>query len=457
MAPPTPKPHARLRRWATALICLAALAGASRFIGDYLWESATGRTTAFFVYLAWMALILGAAAGVAGLMVRLLFPRYEAAPPARRASREEDLSLAIDRAGAVFQPTMIYYSFLFVVAAVGAMFMAQWLSGNALFQFKTVQLEAMSRSDDPEEVKQLFEEIREMRNQDEIEHFVRKLPDFFEHTSEDVRGEAFQTMAAMAHRMNLSVYLLNREGRLLGDRWEPALVTWMHTDVTPHLKELYRKGITPKPGIVQALAWIANMEDLDFFLELAGNPATPDVVFAEAAAGLGNLGRFEGAEVLARAIPKRKGVALTRLFWALQHIGATIDSDQADEGLDQTILVVLLEVVKQFPALDDASLCAAVQALWKFQHASLTVNLIELFESDRGGMTCPRVDVQDPNGPPVIFVPAEELRWVLLNVLADIGFANAELSAFANRSIARDYGYQVNRGVQQLYGQLQAR
>jgi hypothetical protein len=463
MAPPTPKPPSSgsppgsIYRWVAAAICLAALAGGSHFVGAYLWESATGRATAFFVYLVWMALILGTAALFAGLMLRLFFPSHTAARPARRASREDDLTLAVGRAGAMFQPTMVYYSFLVVAAAVGAMFLAQWLSGGALFQFKIVQLEAMSRSDDPEEVKQLFEEIAEMRNQDEIEHFVKKLPDYFEHDREDVRGAAYQIMAAMAHRMNLSVYLLNREGRLLGDRWEPVLVAWMYAEATPRLKELYRKGTTPKLGIVRALAWIANMDDLNFFIEVAGDPATPDVVFTEAAAGLGNLGRFEGAGVLAEAIPMRKGVALTRLFWALQRIGATVDPDPMDEGLDQAMLDVLLKVVKQFPALDDASLCAAVHALWKFQHASLTVNLIELFESERGGVMCPRVDLKDPNGPAVIFIPAEELRWVLLNVLADIGFGNAELSAFANRSIAKDYGDKVNRGVQQLYGQLQAR
>jgi len=454
--PKSPAPGSALLGWVVPLICLALLAGASRFIGDYLWDSATGRTTAFFIYLAWMALILGAAAGVAGLLVKLLFPSLRTGPRTTR-SGDDDLTAAVGRAGAVFQPTMVYYSFLVVGAALAAMFLAQHLSRGALFEFKMVQMEAMSRSGDPEEVKQLFDEIREMRNQDEIERFVRKLPEFYEHSNEDVRSAAFQTTATMAHRMNLSVYLLNQEGRLLNDRWEPELVSWMYEEMSPRLKELFAQGVTPRPGIVRALAWISNMDDLGLFLELVRAPGTPDVLFAEAAVGLGNLGRFEGASVLARAIPLRKGQALTRLFWALQRIGSTVDPDPADESLDETMAKVLKEVVSHFPNMDDAALCAAVHAIWKFQHRALTTDLIELFESERGGITCPRVEVRDPNGPAVIFVPSEQLRWVLLNVLADIGFGNAELTAFVNRSIARDYGQQVNRGVQQLFSQLQAR
>lgn len=444
-------------RWAVlAAVCAAALAGASHFLGDYLWFDVAGRSAAFFIYLVWMALILATAAGFTGFLVRLLFPHVASAEGGNRTplTKEEEF-LDIERSSGLFQPVAMYFSFIFVAVAIGAMFAAQALSGGALFSFKIVQLEAMSRSDDAEELDILLTEIEGMQLPDEVQRFVPKLPQYFEYSDESVRASAFRTTSVIGHRMNLSVVLLINEGALLEDRWEPQVVEELHANVSPALRALYQQGVTPKPAIVRAMAWVVNPADLEFLMSLVSDPATPEAEFKEAALGLGNLGMFEGARPLVEAIPHRKSSALIPVFRSLQRIGETVHGDPGDEGIDAAILALLNAVIDSFGRLDEASLCASVLAIGAFQHSGVTEPLIELFESERGGLTCPRVELQEPFGPPVVFVKSVGLRWTLLNLFADIAKENAELKAWVNRAVAYgNYDAETRRGLSQLHGQL---
>ncbi len=448
----------RQGRWSIlAIVSLLLLVGASWAAGDYLWYRAAGRVPAFFVYTAWMALILLAAAGLTSLAVRLLFPDYDERLRDRAPGKRqpEDDFLEIERTGARFQPLAIYYSLIMVGMAVGAMFMAQNLSRGALFDFKVIQLEAMSRSADTAELQTFFAEVRELQQPHEVIRFVEKLPLYFEAEAEAVRAAAFETTEVMAHRMNLSVYLLNQEGSLLGDRWEPELLLWMHSEVAPRLRRLYVQGVTPQPAIVAALARIASPADFDFFVARVKDPACPDATFAEAAVGLGNLARFEGAEPLVAAIAGRSGIARARIFWALERIGNGLQADDgADEEMDGRVLALVRRLVTLFPSLDDAGLCGAVQAIRAFQHSGITDDLIALFDSDRGALVCPRVELQEPVGPPQAYIKEDRLRWLLLNVLADVGAGNRRLYGWAQEALTRSYDEQIMRGLRQLHGQL---
>ncbi len=444
-------------RWAVvAVVCFGLLIGSSAIVGDYLWYKAAGRVVAFFVYLGWMALILAAAAGIAGLAVRIFFPGYDSRLAPRRPSRsspEEDF-LEIQRTGAAFQPLMVYYSLFMVAATVGAMLVAQNISKGALFAFKVVQLEAMSRSADPEELKSLFVEVRELQQPDEVVRFVQKLPLFYEDRRETVREAAYATTEVMAYRMNLSVHLLVREGQLLDSRWEPSLLTWMHEEVAPVLRHLAEQGVSPRPAIVAALARLARGADNDFFLRIVQDPTVDDVTFAQAAIGLGNLARFESAAPLIAAILDRKGPAQARIFWALERIASALQKDIAEEDQDEQVWSMVEQLLALLDRLDDGGLCGTVMAVKAFQHSHATGPLLKLFDSERAAITCPRIELTEPVGPPQVYVKEDRLRWLLLNVLAEVGAGNGQLHRWLGQALTRPYDEQVMRGLRQLHGQL---
>jgi hypothetical protein len=444
-------------RWTiVAAVSLAALVGGSLIIGDYLWYGVSGRTTAFFVYLGWMSLILGAAAGIAGLAVRIFFPGYDSRLNTRRRvnNSPEDDFLEIQRTGATFQPLTVYYSLFMVAAAVGAMFVAQNISKGALFAFKVVQLEAMSRSSDAEELQSLFAEIEELQQPEEVVRFVQKLQFYYEDDREAVREAAYVATEVMAHRMNLSVYLLVQEGQLLESRWEPSLLTWMNDEMAPLLRDLAERGVTPQPAIVAALARIARGADFPFFLQLVEDPKVVDATFAQAAIGLGNLARFEAARPLIVAIPKRSGPAQTRIFWALERIANALQKDIAQEDQDEEVWEVVESLLALLGEVDDAGRCGLVMVIKSFQHAQAISPLLEFFDTEGASITCPRVELTEPVGPPRAYIKEDRLRWLLLNVLAEIGAGNGQLRSWLGQALTRSYDEQVMRGLRQLYGQL---
>jgi hypothetical protein len=448
--------RAKLRWTIVAAVSLAALVGSSLIIGDYLWYKVAGRTSAFFVYLGWMSLILAAAAGIAGLAVRIFFPGYDSrlsvGRPVRRSP--EDDFLDIQRTGAMFQPLTVYYSLFMVAAAVGAMFVAQNISKGALFAFKIVQLEAMSRSGDANELLSLFAEIEELQQPEEVVRFVQKLPLYYEDDRESVREAAFATSEVMAHRMNLSIYVLLQEGQLLESRWEPSLLTWMHDEMAPLLRQLAERGVTPQPAIVAALARIARGEDFPYFLQLIEDPKVVDATFAQAAIGLGNLARFEAAMPLVIAIPKRNGPAQTRIFWALERIANSLQKDIAQEDQDEQVWALVEKLLALLEEVDDGGRCGAVMVIKSFQHSHSTEPLLKFFDSEKANITCPRVELTEPVGPPRVYIKEDRLRWLLLNVFAEIGAGNGQLRGWLGQALTRSYDEQVMRGIRQLHGQL---
>jgi hypothetical protein len=458
----TPQPGRTrlLARWfVLAMISLLVLAGTSIAMGHYLWHQVAGRTAAFFVYLAWLALLLGSAAVMAGFLLHYFFPGVgaEGGKSVGRDADEADGDLLLaHRSSSLFQSMTIYYSLLFIAVAGFGMVVGQRLSQGALFDFKVIQMVAMSRSSDPAELKRLFIETQELQRPEEVERFTALLPGFFRHTDESVRGQALQTMAVMAHRMNLSVYLLVKEGLLLDNRWEPGIVQYMHSDVAPLLRTCFDERVTPIPAIVHALARIARPDELDFFKSLVENNNSSDPVFVAAAIGLGNLGQLEGASVLVASLPHRRHMARIRALWALERIGMTIEPDPNDDSMEDTVLSFVQGILRATSEFDDASLCASMKAVRAFQHSAITEELIALFESERADLVCPRVEVQEPIGPPQLYVGGERFRWLLLNVLADVGRNNTDLRGWVRHALSGPYHEQVMRGLRQLDGQLNA-
>jgi hypothetical protein len=444
--------------WALAGgVSLISLALASLFLGTYLQETVASRTAAFLVYLAWMALILGAAAAVGAAAVRWLFPGGFTTVAAQRDKDgpEADDFMDLKSSVSLFQPVAIYQSIAVVVFAVAFMFLAQGLSGGALFAFQTIQWEAMSRSNEPEQLAALFRDVEEMKRPQDVERFIKKLPLFFEHPEEAVRADALQTMAVMAQRMTLSVALLVRDGDLLENRWEPAVVQWLHQDVSPQLRALYDKGVTPRPNIVRALAWIQNQEDREFFVQLAQTAKLAEASMMEAAVGLGNLGGLgSGRELVGVALSRTTSSRIWAL-WSLQRIGEALEQNASDQELGKSVFNLLMPLLDSLASLDDSSLCGAVVAIKAFQHADTTTSLTELFESERGELVCQRIEMNLPFGPPVVFVPKEQLRWLLLNILADVGGGNAELSVWVSHMLnTRQFDDRLTKGLNQMYSEF---
>lgn len=441
------RPASNWRWWVAALLAVGVVALASLAAGHYLWFVVRGRAAAFMLSLGWMALVLGAAGLLAALCMRVFLPRREA-PAVRAGSGEREAPTRV-----LFQPATTWFSIFFIIAAVGTMFLAQRLSDGALFRFRIVTLEAMSRSDDPAELSAFFRQVEKMEQPDDLTRFVQLLPRFFKHPSEEIRRQALGTVATIAHRMNLALFLLTREGQLLGDRWEPEVVSWLGSEVAPHLRQLLAERTTPRPEIIGALARIARSEESDLFLSVLSDPTADDADFIAAAIGLGNLAELAGAKALLAQLPNRKGEARIRLLWALERIGHTLKPDeQLDErDLGPEVAGLIESLAAQFGALEDGSLCAAVLVIDAFQHVAATAPLIALFDSPRGELICPRLEISEPVGPPLVFVPELALRWLLLNALAEIGAGNRELKRWVGEAINREgYSVEVTKGLRQL-------
>lgn len=441
----------------TAGAVVLALVAGSLFLRTWLWDSVASRTTAFFIYMGWMALVLAAAAATAAFAMRLVFPSAYGKPRVRKAAEDPESEGFMDlgTSASLFQPVSIYYSIAVVILSVAFAFLAQVLSAGALLSFKMVQWEAMSRADDPAQLHALFVDVTEMKRPAEVDRFIRKLPLYFEHPDEEVRADAIQTMAVMAQRMTLSVALLVRDGDILEDRWEPAIVDWLHQEVSPQLKALYARGVTPRPNLVRALAWTQNPGDGPFFTQLARSENAVDGEFIEAVVGLGNLGGLPNAAILVEAALQRPGVPRVWALWSLQRIGESLEVDDAEEQMGDEVLALLTPLLEKIPELDDSGLCAAVVAVQAFQHAGTTAVFTQLFESQRGELVCPRIELTLPSGPPLVVVPAEELRWMLLNFLADVGAGNFELTSWiAHMLNTRQFDSKITTGLQKMYSQL---
>jgi len=446
------RPRQKSAPWFIALGCFAALSLVSRFLGDFLMNKAAGRGVVFFIYLGWMALILVAGAGAARAAIKASFPDQDADGLRRDEPGER---LDVRHLSRVFTPVTVYFSLLAVLFSLAAMFLAQWSSRGALFEFKGVQLEAMARSDDPHQIDQFFVAVEAMGNPEEVQHFVRMIPLFFSHSDESVREGAFDAMAVMGHRMNLSVALLGKDRTLMGDRWEPDVVAWMRNEVSVQLALHWEKGTTPRAAVVRAAAWMFDNELSDLFVQVVSDPATTENVFREAAFGLGNLGAIEGGEALSRQLERYPGKTRLYALWALQQIGRSQKPDDSDDEYADRVLAVVKRLASQIPRQDDASLCAVVLTLGAFQHVAITEDLIALFDSERGVISCPRVEVRLPYGPPVAFVPEQKLRWILLNVFASIAGNNVTLRDWVASAAHRtDFDEEITKGLAQLHAQL---
>ena len=134
----------------------------------------------------------------------------------------------------------------------------------------------------------------------------------------------------------------------------------------------------------------------------------------------------------------------------------TIEPDPNDDSMEDTVLSFVQGILRATSEFDDASLCASMKAVRAFQHSAITEELIALFESERADLVCPRVEVQEPIGPPQLYVGGERFRWLLLNVLADVGRNNTDLRGWVRHALSGPYHEQVMRGLRQLDGQLNA-
>ncbi|MBM4353514.1 MAG: hypothetical protein FJ109_06905 [Deltaproteobacteria bacterium] len=444
-------PSRKSTPWFVALGCFAALSLVSRVLGEFLLDKAAGRGVVFFVYLGWMALILVAGAGAARAAIKASFPDQDGMERGEPGER-----LDVRRLSSVFQPVTVYFSLLAVLFSLAAMFLAQWSSRGALFEFKAVQLEAMARSDDPHQIDQFFSAVEAMGDPQEVQHFVRMIPPFFSYPDESVREAAFNAMAVMGHRMNLSVALLGKDRALIGDRWEPDVVAWMRDEVSLQLAVHWEKGTTPRSAVLRAAAWLFDSALSELFVQVVDDPATTEDVFREAAIGLGNLGTLEGGEALSRQAERYPGQTRLYTLWALQQIGRSQKPDDADDEYGDRVLAVVRRLASYFPRQDDACLCALVLTVGAFQHVAVTEELIALFESERGILLCPRVEIRLPYGPPVAYVSQQKLRWILLNIFASIAGNNVTLGEWVDAAARRDiYDEEITKGLAQLNAQLQ--
>jgi hypothetical protein len=438
--------------WLLALACFAAVSLVSRVLGEYLADQASGRWTVFWIYLGWMALILAAGAGAARAAIKASFPHHGERGERSGVGREP---ADLNQLSRMFQPVMVYFSLLAVLFSLAAMFLAQWSSRGILFEFKTVQLEAMARSGDPRQIDRFFVSVQGLGDPEEVQHFIQKVPPFFDHPDESVRKAAFDAMAVMGHRMNLSVAMLKMDRSLSSERWEHDVVAWLRADVSVRLVAAFEKGTTPRAAVVRAMAWMLDGELAGLFAQLVSDPATPEDVFREAASGLANLGALEGGEALVPQIERYPGQTRLHVLWALAEIGTSQTADEAEEGYEERVLAVVRGMASVLPRQDGAALCALVLALGTFQHSAVTPDLIELFESKRSDIVCPRAEIRLPHGPPVAFVTEQKLRWVLLNLFASIGGNNIVLSEWVAKAARRPgYDEEIAKGLAQLHAQL---
>lgn len=427
--------HDDRRFWLVASLVLVGLvAGVSWWLGRFLWATELGSGAIMAIYLAWGLLILGTSAVCARGVAYVAFPS--------RASFNTvttDVNMEGERVRkvAMFQVSTFLHSLL-VVGFMAAMALGgNVLSSGALFSTNRVMLEALSRSSDPEELKELMQRTRDMYTPEETIHFTKLLLGYMEHRDEGVREEALTTAAVMGRRMNLAVSTLAQQKTLLGSRWEPELLAWLRGEMAAALRERVRSGRAPVELSVEALAWIACPEELDLFVRLATDRGADMAVREAAVIGLGNLGRLEGIDALLEVLGSGCGVDRGVLFHALVNIASGLSYDPLDdEGTAERVYDLGVRLMTLAESSEDYELtCLLVRTVAEFEHSGMTEYYIRLFEEPGSERPCPRVEYAAPTGPPEALVSEQSLRFMLVNAMADVAVGNELLARWLERAL----------------------
>lgn len=418
-----------------SLLLLGAVVVVSVHLADVLWNTDESAGSILLTYLVWGLVILLASMAAARAIAYLLFPSKAGFETVVRGLDQDD---QLVRKVSVVQASTLLHSVLVVAVLFGTTLLANYLSNNALFSTRRVMLEALSRSNSSDDLLSLFAQTREMVLEDETIHFTTILPTYFDAADPAVARDAMETAAIMARRMNLALAALNEQRTLLGQRWEPRLLSWFRSELAPILRSRLSAGSPPLVETVKALAWIADPVDLSLFLQLALSADSPGEVREQAAIGLGNLGLLEGADgILALISQSHPDVPQPSLYFALGNIASGLRNDPGDpEGLDERVLAFGLKLVELAKGASIQQMCLLVRTLALLEHQGLTNELTVLFDSPASDVECPRVEYSPPTGAPVLLSTRESLHLVLANALADIAVNNETLLKWLPRALA---------------------
>lgn len=448
---------------AAALLTLALL---SASLGPYLNDRITSRPAVFGVYLLWMSAILVAAALAAVLSLRIMFPKkvQEAAAQPHRLPRKVvtpgDEEFLDDGAAApsLFQPLNLYFAIFLIAFLMGFVFLANVLSSGTLSNIKRVGFDAMSRSQDPQQVLALFEEMSDMQQASDVVHFTRLLPRFYDDPRPGIREAAFHTTAVMARRITISIAVMNQGGEIVRDRGERELLTWLKDDVAPYLRKAARQPDAPAQEILLALAWIIDERNVPLFRELLKSPRTPQEQAVSAAVGLCNIGTVESAEILVDAVPwQTDGQVRSEIFWGIRHSGENLEPVRVTEGEEARILAIVQRLLATLPPMDPRDKCQAIAALAPFEHSGATGDFIRLFQDPASAVDCPRIEIEPLESSPILFVAQQPLRMVILDNLRRMGAGNEEFLSWLGSLELTTLDPQTAEQVTKLRGTLKAR
>ncbi len=322
----------------------------------------------------------------------------------------------------------LLYSACLTALLLGLVFLGNRLSQGAMSNITLIQYEAMSRSPDPRQVTQLFHEMLDMQQAQDVDHFTRKLPDFYLDSRPGIAAAALHTTAVMARRMNLSVAIMNQTGEVVRDRGERELLLWLRTQVSPTLRLHYDRKGQPRDQILLALAWIIDQDNVPLFSHVLAQRGTPPSESAAAAIGLGNIGTAELLEPLIDALPWQSDLEVkTAILWAIHTIGDKLDPESPASGDPFDPLPLLTKLLDQWPPMGLQERCLSIQAIRSFNHVGLTRALIERFEHSSARAACGRLEIVHLFGTPVLFVPDKPLGMLILETLAQMGQGNDDL------------------------------
>ncbi len=417
-----------------ALVLLGVVCGVSIWLSDYLWSTSASAGTLLAVYLGWGLGILLAALTTARAADYLLFPSHASF---QTVSQHTDLDDNLVRKVSVVQASTLIYSLMVVAVLFGVAFAANALSSGALFSSRRVMLEALSRSNSPEDLHSLFAQTREMYLEDETVHFTKLLPTYLDSKDPSVSRDAMESLAIMARRMNLSVAALNEQRTLLGERWEPKLAQWFRLEVAPMLRSRFAAGKPPMLETLKTLVWIADPADLGLFTRIALSEQSPPAMLEQAAIGLGNLGMLEGAEGILHLIQSGPvDVPLATLFFALGNIAGGLRNDPSDPvTLDEKVHTFGMRLVEMSKGASPDKLCLLVRTLALLEHQGLTRALTDLFDSPASDIECPRVEFQPPTGISEMLSTNQSLKLLVANALADIAVGNEMLKTWLPKAL----------------------
>jgi hypothetical protein len=324
--------------------------------------------------------------------------------------------------------TTLLYSACLTALLLGLVFLGNRLSQGAMSNITLIQYEAMARSPDRDQVTQLFHEMLDMQQAHDVNHFTRKLPDFYLDSRPGIAAAALHTTAIMARRMNLSIAIMNQTGEVVRDRGERELLLWLRSQLSPALRTHYDGGGQPRDQILLALAWIIDEDNVPLFSHVLAQRGTPPSESAAAAIGLGNIGTPELLEPLIKALPwQADSEVKTAILWAIHTVGDKLDPESPSGGDPFDPLPLLQTLLAQWPPMGLQEKCQTIQALRSFNHVGLTRALIERFEHPSARVTCGRVEIVPLFGTPVLFVPDRPLGMLILETLAQMGQGNDEL------------------------------